>query len=179
MRENLVAGIFTTRARAEAAYRDLLRIGLTEHDIELGVPEPGRYRIEDHEAEEIGQGAAIGVAIGVPVGSLVGIGVLLATVPGILDAGFSGIGVSALVGGFWGIFFGGLGGVVPKVLAQSHCGERCEIQENGPELMIVARTSEKLDDARKVMRRRGAHFFLTPIPASRPAPDLQAIGQYA
>jgi hypothetical protein len=45
--------------------------------------------------------------------------------------------------------------------------------------MIVARTSEKLDDARKVMRRRGAHFFLTPIPASRPAPDLQAIGQYA
>ena len=49
MTDNLVAGVFTSRARAEAASKDLLRIGLTEHDVELGAPAPGRYRLEDRE----------------------------------------------------------------------------------------------------------------------------------
>jgi hypothetical protein len=179
MTDNLVAGVFTSRARAEAASKDLLRIGLTEHDVELGAPAPGRYRLEDRESAELGRGAMIGVAIGVPVGAVIAIGLLMAAVPRFADTGINGIALGAVVGGYWGIFFGGLGGVVPKVLAQEHGSGRCEIREGGPETIVVVHAGEKLDDARAVLQRRGGRCFAGEVPTARTAFEPQALGQPA
>ena len=83
------------------------------------VAERPRQHANEREAIELGRGVAIGVVIGVPIGSAVAAGVVMLAVP---QSGLGGIELGVLVGAFWGIFFGGLGGVVPKVIAQTRAG---------------------------------------------------------
>lgn len=79
---------------------------------------PAHVEGPEDEAIELGRGAMIGVAFGIPIGGAIASGVMAYTVP---DLGLAPtISLGMLIGGFWGIFFGGLGGVVPKVLARSH-----------------------------------------------------------
>ncbi len=172
--ENLVAGVFTSREQADAVLKDLLRIGLTADALEVGVPEPGRYQLEDHGSQEIGQGAVIGIAIGVPVGSLAGIGMVAAAVSGMASS-LDVIGLGILFGGFWGIFFGGLAGMVPKIMAHADELRWYVLSEGGPEILVIARAGSRVDDVRKVMRRRGARAFFAEIPATLPVGDAVAL----
>ena len=157
-----VAGLFTTHEQAEAARQDLRRIGLADDVVEVSVPEPGRYKVEYHESSELGRGAAIGGAIGVPVGSGVAISVLLAAVP---EMGrMAAIGLGILAGSFWGLFYGGLGGMVLKVLAQTDKKLRRTVAAGSQEVLLIAAAGSQTGIARKIMRKHGASCFLEGIP---------------
>ena len=161
-----VTGLFTSHEQAEAARQDLRRIGLADDVVEVSVPEPGRYRVEYHESSELGRGAAIGGAIGVPVGSVVAISVLLAAVP---EMGrMAAIGLGIVVGSFWGLFYGGLGGMVLKVLAQSDKKLRRTIAADSQEVLLIAEPGSQTGIARKIMRKHGASCFLEGIPDRQP-----------
>ena len=157
-----VAGLFTSHEQAEAARQDLRRIGLADDVVEVSIPEPGRYRVEYHESSELGRGVAIGVAIGIPVGSGIAISLLLATVPGM--GRMAAIGLGIVVGSFWGLFFGGLGGMVLKVLAHTDDKLRHTIAADNQEILLIAEAGSQTSTAKKVMRRHGANCFLEGVP---------------
>jgi hypothetical protein len=171
--KTIIAGVFPSDAHAEEASLGLQKLGLREHEIDIRAPEPGRYRIDADEATELGRGAAIGVAIGVPVGGLLGIAFGIAAVPGGLSSGIIGVAFGFLVGAFWGTFFGGLAGVVPKVLAHERGPRSYSVSEGAADAVVIAYAGKRADDARKVMKKRGARAFLTRIPAVR---DVTAPG---
>lgn len=168
--EQLVAGLFASRDRAEAAVQGLHRIGLTDADIEIGAPEPGRYGIEYDESMELGKGVVTGIAIGVPVGMVLTIGPLMLFVPSLSVGGSIALGM--LIGGFWGIFFGGLGGMVPKVLGQP--ASKYAASESSPEVVVVAHAGAQVGAARRMLQSRGAQYLLTEIPAVRSSPGVLA-----
>jgi hypothetical protein len=161
-----VAGLFTSHEQAEAARQDLRRIGLEDRAVEVSIPEPGHYKIEYHESSELGRGAAIGAVIGMPVGIGVAIAVLLTTVPS-MDR-MTAIGLGILLGSLWGPFFGGLGGIVPKVLAQTEEKLRHTIAADTKEVFLIAEAGGQTSIARKVMRRHGARRFLAGNPGRQP-----------
>ena len=66
---NGVMGLFRSQRQADAAVQGLYRIGLTDADVEVGVPEPGRYRVEYYESQDVGRGILRGMALGIPVAS--------------------------------------------------------------------------------------------------------------
>jgi hypothetical protein len=166
-----VVGLFTSHERAEAARQDLRRIGLADDVVEVSIPEPGRYKVEYHESNELGRGAAIGGAIGMPVGSVVAIGVLLATVP---EMGtMAAIGLGIVVGSFWGLFYGGLGGMVLKVLVHTDDKLRHTIAADSQEVLLIAEAGSQTSITKKVMRRHGAHRFLEGVP-DRQRPEATA-----
>jgi hypothetical protein len=151
---------------AHAARQDLRRIGLADDVVEVSVPEPGRYKAEYHESSELGRGAAIGGAIGAPVGSAVAIGVLLATVPEMSTMAAIGLGI--LAGSFWGLFYGGLGGVVLKMLAHADNQSRRTIAADSQEILLIAEAGSQTGIARKIMRKHGVSCFLESIPDRQP-----------
>ncbi len=44
--QQVVPAVFANREAAEAAIAELRRLGFTDEDIGLAVPEPGRYALE-------------------------------------------------------------------------------------------------------------------------------------
>ena len=162
---NQVVGLFRSQKRADAAVRALHQLGLSDEDIETGSPEPGRYGIEYDEGLEIGRGVTFGVLVGIPVGAIVSIGALLLLVPS-LSVGAS-VGLGALIGGFWGIFFGGLGGMVPKVLAHASGHPTYAVSENSSDIVVIVEANNRRGASHSIMERNGALHFLTETPVVR------------
>jgi hypothetical protein len=154
----LVAGLFRSYDQAEEARRELCRLGLADEAIEARTPEPGSYQVEYYESRELGRGLIIGTAIGIPVGSVIAVGVLMATVPSLSTMAAIGLGI--LVGSYWGLFFGGLGGMVTKVVAQAHGADRRTIAADSRETLLIAEVGSQTDSVHQVMRRHGARCFL-------------------
>jgi hypothetical protein len=162
---NQVVGVFRSQRQANAAAGALLDLGFTEADVETGAPEPGRYGMEYDEGMELGRGVTFGIAVGVPVGAIATTGLLLILVPSL--SVMSSIGLGVLIGGFWGIFFGGLGGMVPKVLAQSAGRPTYTATTHGADVVVIVHTAERHAAAHRVLARCGARYFLTDVPAIR------------
>jgi hypothetical protein len=161
-----VAGLFKSHEQAEAARQDLRRIGLADDAVKVSIPEPGSYGVEHNESGDLGRGIVIGIAIGIPVGSGVAISLLLAAVPGM--SRMAAIGLGIVIGSYWGLFFGGLGGMVPKVLAHAHDEPRHEIAPDSREVLLIAEAGSRANTAQKVMRRRGASCFLDDVTDCQP-----------
>ena len=169
---HLVAGVFKSQAEAEETLEDLHRIGLTDADLEVGAPVPGRYRVEIHESQEIGRAVVRGIAVGVPLGGIIATGFLLLVVPGI--ALTSAIGLGLAMGGYWGIFFGGLGGMALKVIA--HDRERqYAIAPDSAEVLVIAHADDQYGAVHHTMANHGSRAFLMDVPHVRPA-QLAAAG---
>jgi hypothetical protein len=168
--------VFSNDTQAAAANQSLLRLGLTEDEIEVGEPRPGRYRIDTDEAAELGRGAAIGIAVGVVVGGIIGVAAMNVIMPGILyTGGMTAISLGFLIGAFWGIFFGGLGGVVPKVLAYEHGPAIYEIPSGGAHTVVVAHANGLAGDARKVMMQGGVRAILADAPVLHPVAPAEGV----
>jgi hypothetical protein len=172
-RAPLVAGLFRSHDQAEAARQELSRLGLADEVVEVRTPEPGRYQVEYHESQELFRGLVIGTAIGIPVGSVIAIGVLLATVPAMTSMAAIGLGI--LVGSYWGLFFGGLGGMVVKVVALSHGGPRRTIAAESREALLIAEAGSQTDTLHQVMRRHGASCFLEGVAGRQPVHEPLAL----
>ena len=115
-RESLVVGLFESQRQADAALERLHRIGVADADVEIGAPEPGRYRIEYHESAEFWTAVRNGMVAGAVIGSVISTGIMSFAVPGLTLAGLLALGVP--MGAFWGIFLGGLSGVAVKAVTQ-------------------------------------------------------------
>ena len=166
----IVAGLFATRAQAMTVEKDLRRIGLADRDVDVGIPAPGRYRLDVRESESLGSGALDGIVIGTLIGAVVGVLVLAIAVPQAMEMGTRAILLGVLIGGFWGSFFGGLAGMAIKASGHDGAAPSCEIPEGSAALLVVARAGAHADVARKVMRRDGARTLL------KQAPSLVASG---
>jgi hypothetical protein len=72
------------------------------------------------------------------------------------------------VGAFWGVFFGGLGGMVSKLIARVDEQIPHEISGDGPETLLAAHASLQPALIRDVMRRHGGRLFFAETPALLP-----------
>jgi hypothetical protein len=161
---NVVAGLFRSQRQADAALQAFYRIGLTDADVEIGAPEPGRYRVEYYESQEVGQGILRGMALGIPVGGVLGSGFLVLSVPGMALAGSIGLGF--LIGAFWGIFFGGLGGMMMRSLAPSEA-LHFTIAVGSSQVVVIAHAGDQSGMVQALMKHGGARYFFRDVPAIR------------
>ena len=99
------------------------------------------------------------------LGSTMQNGALLLLVPS-LSVGAS-VGLGALIGGFWGIFFGGLGGMVPKVLAHASGHPTYAVSENSSDIVVIVEANNRRGASHSIMERNGALHFLTETPVVR------------
>jgi hypothetical protein len=162
---NVVAGLFRSQHQADAALQALHRIGLTDADVEVGAPEPGRYRVEYYESQEVGQGILRGIALGIPVGGVLGSGFLVLSVPGMALAGSIGLGF--LIGAFWGIFFGGLCGMMMRSLAPTEA-LHCTIAVGSSQVVVIAHAGDQSGLVQALMKSDGARYFFRDVPEVRP-----------
>jgi hypothetical protein len=72
--DNLVVGLFRSQRQADAALDRLHRLGVQDKDVEVGAPEPGRYRIEYHESSTVWTAVRNGIASGAVVGVAISMG---------------------------------------------------------------------------------------------------------
>ena len=80
-----------------------------------------------------------------------------------------------LVGSYWGLFFGGLGGMVVKVVALSHGGPRRTIPAESREALLIAEAGGQTDTLHAVMRRHGASCFLEGVASHQPVHEPLAL----
>ncbi|MCC6178986.1 MAG: hypothetical protein IT305_27065 [Chloroflexi bacterium] len=172
---SFVAGVFSGRAQAEAAGQELHRLGLDDQAIEIGLPDPGRYLIERNESVAVGQGVVRGVLIGIVAGGVIGMGFVLATVPSPTSMTLNAQALGFLIGGFWGIFFGGLGGMVPAVLAHEQAARWYAVTPDTSEIVVVAHTETLPRSARTAMMRNGARYLLDQAPSVHPLAPSGAV----
>lgn len=158
--QETVPGIFATREQAEAAIADLRGLGLTDENIGVAVPDPGRYELIDDSTREALKGLTSGIAIGAPAGALAGIALTSLVLPaaGVVAAGGLFLGVYG--GTLWGAFVGAVGGLAAKVRWNDAEDRWCEIPLGGGDILVVARATGRADEARTIMERHGAKCFM-------------------
>src|SRR5688572_17700629 len=162
-RERLVAGLFESQQQADAAIDGLHRVGVTDADVEVGAPEPGRYRIERHEAAEFWTAVRNGMAIGAVIGSAVAMGIMWFAVPGLTLIELIELGVP--MGAFWGIFVGGLSAVAAKAASLGEGEPRHTITPESSDVLVVVHAGNRVGEAHDAMERRHPLYFLIDVPA--------------
>ena len=162
---NVVAGLFKSQHQADAALQALHRIGLTDAEVEVGAPEPGRYRVEYYESQEVGRGIIRGIFLGIPIGGVLGAVFLVLSVPGMALAGSIVLGF--LIGAFWGVFFGGLVGMMMRSLAPTEA-QYCTIVAGRSDMVLIAHAGDQSGLAQAQMKYHGARYFFQDVPESRP-----------
>jgi hypothetical protein len=161
---NVVAGLFRSQRQADAALQALHRVGLTDADIEVGVPEPGRYRVEYYESQEVGGGILRGIALGILIGGILGAAFLVLSVPRMALVGSISLGF--LIGAFWGIFFGGLVGMMMRSLAPSEA-LHCTIAAGSHQVVVIAHAGDQSGLVQALMKHDGARYFFRDVPELR------------
>lgn len=159
----LVAGLFESQQQADAALERLHRVGVADADVEIGAPEPGRYRIEHHESAEFWSAVRNGMVIGAVIGIAVAMGIMWFAVPGLTSAGL--IELSVPMGVFWGIFVGGLSGVAAKAVGLADGEARCAITPDSSDVLMVVHAGDRYGPAHEAMERQHPRHLLIDIPA--------------
>jgi hypothetical protein len=172
-RESLVAGLFESPKQADAALERLHRIGVADADIEVGAPEPGRYRIERHESAEFWTAVRKGMVIGAVIGSVISMVIMWFAVPGLTLVEL--IELSVPMGAFWGIFVGGLSGVAAKAVSLAEGEPRYAITDESSDVLVVVHSGDRFGPTHEAMERQHPRHLLVDVPAVRhPQPHLTA-----
>jgi hypothetical protein len=157
----LVPGVFGDRSSAEAAIEELRNLGLTDDDLGVAVPEPGRYVIEQHAEEEAVKGLAEGAAFGAPIGAIAGLGLMAVALGAAgLTVGLGGLLVGVGGGAGWGSILGGAAGFSARVRLDDLEDRYCEIPLGGEDVLVVARAGDRIAKVREIMQAHGAKCFL-------------------
>jgi hypothetical protein len=162
-RDNLVAGLFGSQQQADAAVERLHRIGVADADVEIGAPEPGRYRIERHESAEFWTAVRKGMMIGAVIGSAISTGIMSFAVPGLTLAGLIELGVP--MGAFWGIFVGGLSGVAAKAVSLAEGEPRYAVTDECSDVLVIVHAGDRFGAAHEAMERQHPRHLLVDVPA--------------
>lgn len=166
--QEVVPGVFGTRAQAEAAIAELRALGLRDEEIGVAVPEPGRYQLMDDATERAFREVPKAFAAGASLGSLAGVGLMALVVPGAGVLGVGGLLVGLYGGALWGGFAAAFGRLVAKVRWNDAEDRWCEIPLAGGDILVAARAGDRVDEVRRVMERHGARCFLD---QAKPAQD--------
>lgn len=162
-RERLVAGLFESQQQADAALARLHRVGVPDADVEVGVPEPGRYRIERHESAEFWTAVRKGMMVGAVIGIAISTGIMWFAVPGLTLAGL--IELSAPMGAAWGMFVGGLSGVAAKAISLTEGEPRYAITDESSDVVVVVHAGDRFGTAHEAMERQHPRHLLIDVPA--------------
>jgi hypothetical protein len=174
-RESLVVGLFESQQQSDAALERLHRIGVADADVEIGAPEPGRYRIEYHESAEFWTAVRNGMVAGAVIGSAISTGIMSFVVPGLTLADLLALGVP--MGAFWGIFFGGLSGVAVKAVTYAEGEPRYAVTDESDDVLMIVHASDRFGTVHAAMESRHPRHFLTDVPAvHHTQPQLAATG---
>ncbi len=147
---------------ADAAV-DRLLLKLTDDDVEVRTPEPGRYRRLDErlhsDATAAGRGARLGALGGAVVGAVVGV---------VLGAGVAV--VSMITFGFaaFGALIGGMIGLQRREPEDDDPAVDLVVEESDAVRLVVVRAPHERDWARKVLERQ---FDARALEADRPIQD--------
>ena len=156
----LVMGVFNDAEHAEAAIAALRQIGLTDNDLGVAVPEPGRYLLPSDTTARAASGAAAGAALGAPIGAFAGLALMAAAVPGLGVLGLGGLAVGLYGGAVWGTVLGGITGLAVKLRTDVDEDRWCEIPMGGTDILVVARADGRVNQVRQIMEQYGARCFL-------------------
>jgi hypothetical protein len=161
----VVAGLFESRTQADTAVEHLHQIGVTDADVEVGTPQPGRYRFERHEAAVVWTAVRKGIVVGAVVGAVISMGVMSLVVPGQSWAGLIELGVP--MGAAWGMFFGGLTGMALKSMTMVPGEPRYAVPEDSSEVLVVVHAHDRYSLAHEVLEHEHPHHLLTDVPDVR------------
>jgi len=161
--EDLVAGLFESQKNADAAVVGLHRMGVPDADVEVGTPEPGRYRFERHESAVLWKAVRKGMVIGAVIGSLIAMGIMSIAVPGQSLVGLLELGVP--MGACWGIFFGGLTGLALKSMTLVPGEPRYAVTEDSSDVLVVVHAHDHYALAHEVLEHEHPRYLLTDVPA--------------
>ncbi len=171
--DSLVAGLFKSQQQADVALKRLHRIGVADADVEVGAPEPGRYRIEYHESAEIWTAVRNGMAVGAVIGSVITVGIMSFVVPGLTLAGL--IELSVPIGAFWGVFVGGFSGMTVKAATHVEGEPRYAITAENTDVLVIVHAGSRFGTAHEALERQHPRYFLTDVPTVHHArPHLAA-----
>jgi hypothetical protein len=162
-RESLVVGVFGSQQQADAALEGLHRIGVTDADVDIGPPEPGRYRFEHHEAAEFWTAVRNGMVVGAVIGSAIATGIMWLAVPGLTLAGHIALGVP--MGAFWGVFFGGLSGATLKAVTLAEGEPRYAVTDESDDVLMIVHAGDRFGTVHAALESRHPRHFLTDVPA--------------
>lgn len=159
----LVAGLFSSQKEIDATLNKLHQIGVSDADVEVGVPEPGRYRFERHEASVVWKSIRKGMLVGAVIGALISMGFMSFVVRGLSLVALIELGVP--MGAFWGLFFGGLTGLALKAMTMVPGEPRYAITEDSHDVLMVVHAGDRFGAAHEVMEHQHPRYLLTDVPA--------------
>jgi hypothetical protein len=169
----LVAGVFESQQQADAALTGLHRVGVPDTSVEIGAPEPGRYRIERHESAEFWKAVRRGMLIGAVIGVATSLGIMWFAVPDLTPAGL--IELSLPMGVSWGLFVGGLSGVAAKSVTLIEGEPRYAVTADSSDVLVVVHASDRLGTAHEAMEHQHPRHLLIDVPSiHHPLPHLTA-----
>lgn len=135
-------------------------MGLTDDQLGVAVPDPGRYLlVEDREKQEL-KGVVKGMAAGMPLGTLAGLAISAVTLPAGGAIGLGGLLVGSVGGAIWGTFAGAFAGFTAKVRLDDYEDRWCEIALEGGDILVTVRAGNRAQAARAIMERHRAKCFL-------------------
>lgn len=165
-RQGVVPAVFGSRGQAEAAIQELRRLGLTDQEIGVAVPDPVHHRLaeqivghEDIVGEEEIKGAAAGFILGAPVGALAGIALSALVVGGLAPLGLGGILAGAYAGAVWGVVLGAEAGLTAKVRTEEEVAHWSEIPLSHTDILVVVRAGRLAREAHDIALRHGGRCF--------------------
>jgi hypothetical protein len=159
----LVAGLFSSQKEVDATLDKLHQIGVSDADVEVGTPEPGRYRFERHESAELGKAIRKGMFVGAVIGALISMGFMSFVVRGLSLPGLIELGLP--MGVAWGIFFGGLTGLALKAMTLVPGEPRYAITEDSHDVLMVVHAGDRLGATHEVIEHQHPRYLLTDVPA--------------
>ena len=162
-----VVSLFPTRARAEAAVRDLKRAGFTDQEIGVVMQDPGKPDLHPDAGESTSHAAAVGAVSGSLLGGLVGLlGSLL--IPGLGPLLLGGVLASTLTGAGLGAAAGGLAKILMTLGVPESDAEHFERGLRAGGILLTVSAAHRTADAVRIIESHEAD--LGPGTAST-APD--------
>ena len=152
----VVAGVFETKADAEAAIADLRKIGLLDESIGLVVPDPEQHMPVEKRAREELKGTMAGALIGVPIGGLAGLAAVMLFIPGAGAIALAG----AVGGALWGAYIEGVAGFTARVRNDPDEDLWYEIPIRSGQILVIAHAKERAHEAHDATHRHNVRCFV-------------------
>lgn len=153
--EQHVGAVFEDREVAEAAVKDLQRLGLAEKHLGVAVHQADDYVLEENVGRDVAGGVARGIALGAPIGVLAGMTLLAVAISGVGTIGVAGLLTGGWVGALAGTYVGAFLGLSAEEdeLEEEWDWERVPLQPG--EVLVVVAGHGHTDRVAAIIERHG------------------------